>query len=61
MGFWGFGVRNGPKMVKNDPNAYNLHEVKLFDQLSSTFHVFLDAKTNLDKNGRNALNLQKWP
>ena len=34
----GFGVRNGPKMVKNDPNAYNLHEVKLFDQLLPTFH-----------------------
>ena len=36
----GFGVRNGPKMVKNDPNAYNLHEVKLFDQLLPTFHWF---------------------
>ena len=58
---FGFWVRNGPKMAENDPNAYNLHEVKLFDQLSSTLHVFLDAKTNLDKNDRNALNLQKWP
>ena len=36
----GFGVRNGPKMVRNDPNAYNLHEVKLFDQLLPTFHWF---------------------
>ena len=35
LGFW---VRNGPKMVKNDPNAYNLHEVKFFDQLLPTFH-----------------------
>ena len=34
----GFGVRNGPKMVKIDPNAYNLREVKLFDQLLPTFH-----------------------
>ena len=34
----GFGVQNGPKMVKNDPNAYNLYEVKLFDQSLPTFH-----------------------
>ena len=36
----GFRVRNGPKMVKSDPNAYNLHGFKLFDQLLPTFHWF---------------------
>ena len=35
---FGILVPEWPKMAKNDPNACNLHEVKLFDQLLPTFH-----------------------